>query len=397
MAGAFIKYRVILSGNILPEHDRQQVLQGLAEVFNSRPGKMEKLLQGKPVPLKKEYSEDQAQKICEKLRNVGVECRSEKIPEVEIALADDDTLHPSQFLDDLENKRTGKDTSGRIDHEHIQDNSLNVELGRNKLIELVMQFVATNKEYYRHQFDRFGNPRSPRFRISWHWPAFFFFFFWALYRKLWLYAALYVVGAMGIAILIQPPDLLLLIWVFIWPIIINYLYYRTAVQQSKLALRHPAKERQYLNKGGVSKAALGIGIVAVLVSSVFTSNFLTTRFLEKYGHHLEDVLPGAGTQRRGDGSVAKIDSDQNNRLSKTSLRLSIHATSLKIILVSEDSDARSQQLRKFIEKFNGGQVPDAWGKPILIEDQVDKYMLISAGPDKAYETDDDLLQPVSRN
>ena len=48
--------------------------------------------------------------------------------------------------------------------------------------------------YYMEQFRNFGDRTSPRFALTWHWPAFLLDpFFWFLYRKMYLYAALYLV------------------------------------------------------------------------------------------------------------------------------------------------------------------------------------------------------------
>lgn len=47
------------------------------------------------------------------------------------------------------------------------------------------------RDYYLERFARFDEEGGSR--ASWHWPAFFFTQWWLLYRKMWLYAALYFV------------------------------------------------------------------------------------------------------------------------------------------------------------------------------------------------------------
>ncbi len=44
--------------------------------------------------------------------------------------------------------------------------------------------------YYLPKFARFAAGGSP---LSWNWPCFFVTFFWLLYRKMWLWAVLYMV------------------------------------------------------------------------------------------------------------------------------------------------------------------------------------------------------------
>ncbi len=73
------KYRVVLSGAVLPEKPRAEVLDNLAALFHSRRATMEKLLRGQPVALTKEYSRDQAGEICRAIREAGAECAMEEV------------------------------------------------------------------------------------------------------------------------------------------------------------------------------------------------------------------------------------------------------------------------------------------------------------------------------
>ena len=45
-----------------------------------------------------------------------------------------------------------------------------------------------NTDYYLRKFERFGSSGG---YVSWNWPAFFVPLLWMLYRKMWLWAALY--------------------------------------------------------------------------------------------------------------------------------------------------------------------------------------------------------------
>ena len=73
------KYRVILSGNLLPEKSRAEVIDKLALLFHSRLETASRLLQGRAVPMTKEYPREQAEKICRAIRAAGAECRMEEI------------------------------------------------------------------------------------------------------------------------------------------------------------------------------------------------------------------------------------------------------------------------------------------------------------------------------
>ena len=366
------KYRVIINGNVMPECDRREVVQGLANLFNSRASAMENLLTGNSVPLKKQYDKDQAEIICNNIRKAGAQCSIEEIPETEIAT------------------ESTADESSASDEEPRQSS-------KEKLQVLLMRFVKSNTDYYQQQFSKFGNPLKPAFKITWHWPAFFYFFFWALYRKMWLWAVLHAIGGTGLMLWVSPGSVYL-VWVFIWPLLANYLYFRVAATAVNQVMEDPQAEQHYLDKGGVSKRAVWGGILIALVSTMLVSNYVTTRFLAEYGEQIQDVLPGSGTQIRGNGSMLK-DVAEKSRLARTSLILSVLATSFKILLLTDNAQhTQSTQTQPvisiFIDRLNTGEINDGWGNEIRIEQQVDRYVLISAGPDRIFKTDDDVLQPI---
>ncbi len=79
--------------------------------------------------------------------------------------------------------------------------------------------------YYMEQFRKFGVGPTPRFALTWHWPAFLVPpFLWFLYRKMYLYAAVYLVGPAIAFVLTQDPTV-----TFVWQLIAgataNYLYF----------------------------------------------------------------------------------------------------------------------------------------------------------------------------
>jgi hypothetical protein len=399
MAKLFSKYRVILSGRVLPEYDRQEVLEGLARIFNSRTDAMEKLLQGKAVPLKKEYDKDQATLISEKVRKIGAECSIEEIPEVPLELLKEDALPRTSVADDSRDAkvRAGADDSTRYGSQVYPNREDSVQTpghGPDTLTNLVMNFVNSNLDYYRHQFQRFGSVRNPTYRLSWNWPAFFFFFFWALYRKMWLWAIVYVLGGTALMMFL-PPGPVSLVWLFAWPLSANYIYFRRAILNAKAAMQQPELEAACLNKGGVSKRAVWAGLMLAVVISITTSNYITARIMEEFGEHIQETLPGSGTQIRGDGTAVVEISGTKTSLSRTSLTLSYLGTSLKIMLVSSKTRENPDTVGRFIEKINTDKVKDGWGQEIRIVAEPMRYLLVSAGPDGAFDSEDDVIQPVN--
>lgn len=51
-------------------------------------------------------------------------------------------------------------------------------------------FIGKNSDAYLTKFRKFSEGGSDSFAATWHWPAFFFSFWWMLYRKLYPWAAL---------------------------------------------------------------------------------------------------------------------------------------------------------------------------------------------------------------
>src|SRR6476620_11810629 len=63
--------------------------------------------------------------------------------------------------------------------------------------DLWRDFICPNADRYLEQFKKFGSPQSPRFALTWNWPSFLYVsFLWFLYRKMYLYAAVYAIGPM---------------------------------------------------------------------------------------------------------------------------------------------------------------------------------------------------------
>ncbi|MCY3770372.1 MAG: DUF2628 domain-containing protein [Gammaproteobacteria bacterium] len=392
------QFKVILEGAILPGFERRQVQEGLAELFHSSEEKMERLLQGEPVPLKKRYDRDQAAAICRKIRQTGAQCRFEEIPEEETASGRNRSAEGT-MTDESGPPATGRDPV----EEPAEENGTEAgpasagsreQAGPDRLPELLNRYVGTNTAYYEHQFARFGNPEKYRFAVSWHWPAFFFFFFWALYRKLWFWAGINLTLSLGLSLFIQP-GVLYLLWALVWPVVANYLYFRVASSRVQRAVLEPRYEARLDALGGVSRPAAGLGVFLFIAVVTLTGNHLTDRFVEQYGEQIQEVLPGSGSQIRGDGSMLENIVDRKSKLALTSLKLSYLGTSLKILLLSEDNPENRNKIAQFERQFTDQRILDSWGQHLRLEQQVERYVLKSAGPDMTFNTDDDILQLVT--
>jgi len=129
-----------------------------------------------------------------------------------------------------------------------------------------------NTDFYLRKFERFGSGGG---YVSWNWPAFFVPLMWMLYRKMWLWAALYffvlpialtLLFAILFAVLPETTAAavgwstwLAVIFIAI-PMYANALYYRTCQGRIAEAKRYRVERRRQLerlwNMGGTSNVAL---------------------------------------------------------------------------------------------------------------------------------------------
>lgn len=127
-------------------------------------------------------------------------------------------------------------------------------------------FIGGKAQKYLLKFRKFSVGGIDQFSATWHWPAFFFGFWWLLYRKMYLWALVYF-------ILLCIPYANVAAWITL-AISANYLYYRHA--KSKILT---AKSAQPFGDilailpalGGVNK---WVPIVAIIISLIAFFMFL---------------------------------------------------------------------------------------------------------------------------
>ena len=131
--------------------------------------------------------------------------------------------------------------------------------------DLWRQFIGPNADRYLEQFKKFGTEQEPKFALTWNWPAFLFIsFLWFLYRKMYLYAAVYAVGPM-ISAFITGDMSIGIAWSIIAGATGNYIYYWHCREQiaeiKKKGWNDPAGQDQALKEaGGVQQYVIYVGI-----------------------------------------------------------------------------------------------------------------------------------------
>ena len=420
------KYKVIMSGTTLPNEDREKVIRELCELFHSRPSTMEKLLAGKSVPLKKEYARDEAEKICRAIRNAGAQCRMLPVQQEELAVVEDDYSYLSGLsMDDSGHAIICPNCERQCDSEwescqycghtfvrREQDSQFSFGVyddapsevieesvkPRSSVKEAVMRFVGPNADHYEPRFKRMGSVRSPVFRFGWHWPAFFAFFFWALYRKMWAWAAINLLGALFL-VFFTPPTALWMIYSLVWPLTAHYLYYRHVGNHIRKVRSLSREDRsQYIaDKGGVSRGAMWLGVAGSIGLSAFSSNLMMNQLMERYEEMFGVPLGEQAylEQMRGDGSVLESVGEPDSSLAVTSRVLSTLANGLKMIVAAGNEELIENTINGLIEKSDNEEIRDAWGSPMIVDRESNRVVFLSPGPDGRAKTDDDILHMVN--
>jgi len=510
------QFRVIVSGDVLPEAARDEVLQALARLFHSTPEAMQRLLRGRPVALTRAYSQLDAEKICQAITTAGAACRMEEIAdETEAAderdgdgdgavgdggdgdvgdgdvgdggagdggvgdgdvgaVGDGPSRHPrsphhrhprsplsgggdgdvadADAVGDGDTTAANDDfaagdgadfaagdgdgdgdgdTADPIDEddpfdeddaideddfadEFDDDDDLTPADDIRMRYAVLWNFVGVNIDYYRKAFAKFGDLDSPKFALSWNWAAFFAFFLWAAYRKLWHWAAAHLLGGLFLVQTFDPGPIYLA-WALVWPALANYLYYRYALHRlfseggvlddqiqfgdglidDRESLYAAANE-----VGGVSRAAVAVGVLFVLLSSMAFNHFITERVLERAGlSSAGELLPVApGLVQRGDGASVEGNESLSPRGVRTLGTLNAIAAALKGAASSpalDDPELALAVVKSLVERR---RFADGWGTAIVVRrDATGQVALVSAGPDREFDTADDLLRYIDLN
>jgi hypothetical protein len=128
-------------------------------------------------------------------------------------------------------------------------------------------FIGHNTDYYLVQFARLAEPKAP---ISWNWGAFFFGFLWALYRKMYGIAAVWLFAQMLVVMLTHTVAMPLLLCLYAgFALMANKLYY--AHSNAKIAstlsinVDDDIKTRLLRSTGGVNRWVAIVGAIGAVV------------------------------------------------------------------------------------------------------------------------------------
>ena len=139
--------------------------------------------------------------------------------------------------------------------------------------DLWRAFIGPNADRYLEQFKKFGTEQQPQFALTWNWPAFLFIpFLWFLYRKMYLYAAVYAIGPI-LSTYLTGDMTSGLVWSIVAGGTGNYIYYWTCREQisaiKQRAWNDPAKRDAAIKEaGGVQPYVIWVGVVLYMLFSI---------------------------------------------------------------------------------------------------------------------------------
>jgi Tfp pilus assembly protein PilE len=146
--------------------------------------------------------------------------------------------------------------------------------------EDIALFIGKNAEKYLGKFRKFTQNGEDSFAATWHWPAFFFSFWWTLYRKLYGWA--FLVFFLGCV-----PYLGLLVMIA-FGMSANYIYYRHAKKKLIEVKSLPASEVER----AAAAAIVIFGILAAIAIPQFNS-YRQRSFDLKAKHEIQDACSRA--------------------------------------------------------------------------------------------------------
>ncbi|MDY4783510.1 zinc ribbon domain-containing protein [Pygmaiobacter massiliensis] len=132
------------------------------------------------------------------------------------------------------------------------------------LSEDEVAFIGVKQDYYQYSFFKM---RTTNNKVSWNWCAFFVFPYWAVYRKMYKEAVIYIVGTWGLRILLNSvyPGFVIELLAGLFG---NWLYMRHVDTHTIAASGMPQleKEAYFAKFGGVSSANVWI-LLAIMVGA----------------------------------------------------------------------------------------------------------------------------------
>lgn len=173
-------YNVVMKGKAIAGWDNHEVKTNLAKIFKEPPDKMERLLTGKPVTVKKKVSQEQAAKIIKAIEKAGAECKivKYKTPEAK-PLEMEENDKPDSNLE--------KDTNLVPDRKPAR--ASRVKKSPSKKSPEINPYKTPKANLAKRQENNSGQGKDielPDGIKGWSWGAFLWNWIWAIGNRTWI-------------------------------------------------------------------------------------------------------------------------------------------------------------------------------------------------------------------
>lgn len=411
------QYEVVLRGPVLPGFTPDQALAALSALFDTPVNELNKIFIGGEHPIDHRFSAAEALAMQERLEGIGIHAsvvRAARMP-THLSLrqhADNATAAPSappaqsstaqrpEPVDRPPSDKPPRHPSEEHARQHWQNGWQDQdEEGATEGPDQVALFVGPANDRYRAVFTRFSRQGGPGIALSWNWAAFISPFLWAMYRKMWLWGLVIAVTEvilpmtalfMGLQGFVSQK----LIYVgllgivanrLFWPAVVNYLYYRH-VNVSLRRLHHMVNyvaDVDIASRGGTSKTGVLVGLAFSAVSILFLWSLL------------DSVRPSQDAYTppsQSSPASAKRDDTKTGlpALAVTQSRLHQLGAALESWAGEHGNGVISLRTLSLEKGLSGDLLADGWGVGIRLLRESGGYRLVSAGPDRRFDTLDDV-------
>jgi hypothetical protein len=242
----------------------------------------------------------------------------------------------------------------------------------------MLLLIGPRAERYAEKFERFKNGG---FAPSWNWAAFFGGGAWAAYRKLWPWVGF----SLGILALMWFAPVLSLMLSLAFSISADYIFYRH-VQRQLARLDGQPDEAVAVAGGGHLGAGVAMAVVTAMTPVVLAGAGF---FLQAQGFTLLDGAGQVSALVADDPQLAAIAGTKQGQATIAAFNTTGTAV---YAWRNGGNDLNTVSTRSLIRdaQFPEQMVTDGWGTVLMVVPDSSGFIVISAGPDGSFDSDDDI-------
>lgn len=387
------EYKVIITGELIEGFDLDEVVEKLATLLKQPSDTMARLFGKRPIPLNTFYPAAKAEKVQQHLHSIGAQTRLEPIVRSVFPLEPSATAEaePVEKMADFSCPKCGQAQAPGVSCTNCgvifaklpgqgasRAAEESVTEARDESLDEAL-FVGNNSDRYREQFSKFRRGRQNSYEFTWHWPALFVPFYWAMYRKMW-----------GWSIVIFLTAVLWPFTNFLWASTANYLYFGQMnkklafLRKKNRGLDESELEDKIMAAGGTSTMGLVLGIALTV--------FIGYQYFKAFNHVMNEKVAQVQAESINDQMPESVIKTPQG--TKTFLNMNVLSIGIKLAAHDPHSGIEPGTDIETIAstlKLPAKAIKDGWGRELSLEVESEGFVLASAGPDGDFYTEDDLV------